>query len=186
MTSDEAVIRMIDALEAGAVPYMIVGSLASNFHGVPRSTRDADFVVALDAAGLSALLERLGPGFVSDPQHGFETVTGTTRWLIRLADTPFEFELFGLGDDPHDRERFARRLRVALMGRAAMVASVEDMIVTKLRWAASGRRPKDVDDIRNMIAVQGSRLDWPYIRRWTAVHETQELLEQIRATVGPE
>ena len=27
---------VLDALEAVAIPYMIVGSLASNFHGIPR------------------------------------------------------------------------------------------------------------------------------------------------------
>jgi hypothetical protein len=185
MTSDEAVVRMIDALEAGPVAYMVVGSLASNFHGVPRSTRDADFVVSLDGAGLSSLLDRLGPGFIGDPQHGFETVTGTTRQVIRMVDTPFEFELFALSDDPHDRERFSRRLRVALLGRSAAVATAEDMIVTKLRWAVSGRRPKDVDDIRNMIGVQGGRLDWSYIARWATTHGTAHLLGDIRTSLGP-
>jgi hypothetical protein len=39
VTADEAVIAVLDALAAAEVPYMIVGSLASNFHGIPRSTR---------------------------------------------------------------------------------------------------------------------------------------------------
>lgn len=45
MTADEAVVALLDALEAVGLPYMIVGSLASTFHGIPRSTRDADFVI---------------------------------------------------------------------------------------------------------------------------------------------
>jgi hypothetical protein len=39
-----------------------------------------------------------------------------------------------LGDDPHDQERFRRRQRVEILGRTALVATAEDMIITKLRW----------------------------------------------------
>lgn len=42
MTPDEAVTAVIDALATVGIRYMIVGSLASNVHGIPRSTRDAD------------------------------------------------------------------------------------------------------------------------------------------------
>ena len=82
MTADEAVVKVIDALETVGIRYMVVGSLASNFHGIPRSTRDAE-----------------------------------------LAGSPFISELFVRGDDAHDRERFARRLRVRLLDRDAYVAS---------------------------------------------------------------
>ena len=55
MTADEAVVAVLDALETVGIPYMIVGSLASNFHGIPRSTRDADFVVELGVETLQRL-----------------------------------------------------------------------------------------------------------------------------------
>lgn len=45
MTADEAAVAVIDALDRARIPFMIVGSLASNFHGIPRATRDADFLI---------------------------------------------------------------------------------------------------------------------------------------------
>lgn len=36
MTTDEAVLALIDALETLDLPYMLVGSLSSNFYGVPH------------------------------------------------------------------------------------------------------------------------------------------------------
>lgn len=42
MTPDDAVVAMLRALDAAGIPNMVVGSLASNFHGIPRSTQDAD------------------------------------------------------------------------------------------------------------------------------------------------
>lgn len=47
MTGDEAVVAVIDALESTGIAYMLVGSLATNFYGVPRATEDADFVMKL-------------------------------------------------------------------------------------------------------------------------------------------
>ena len=70
-----------------------------------------------------------------------------------------------------------------MLGRDAYVASAEDMIVTKLLWATRGKRAKDLDDVRNMLAVRGDELDWTYLRKWCAAHDTLTQLEQIRASL---
>lgn len=183
MTPDEAVVTVLAALDAAAIPYMIVGSLASNFHGIPRSTRDADFVVQLSRDSLQQLDTHLAGGLALERQGAFEGVTGTTRHLITLAGSPFVCELFELSDDPHDRARFARRVQARVFARDSFVASAEDMVITKLRWAMEANRPKDRDDIRNILAVQGPLLDWSYLDGWAAVHGTAALLAEIRASV---
>jgi hypothetical protein len=183
VTSDAAVTAVIDTLQRLRVPFMIVGSLAANFHGVPRSTRDADFVVQLKPNDLQEIAVQLGARFRLEPQTSFETITGTTRHILRLAQSPFLIELFELTDDPHDVERFSRRQRVQVFGHEAFVATAEDTIVTKLRWARHGHRSKDIDDVRNVIAVQQTALDWGYIQRWCLQHGTVQLLAQIRGSI---
>ncbi len=89
MTADETVVAVIDSLAAAGVPYMIVGSLASNFHGIPRSTRDADFVIELPPGSLDRLRRALPPNLTLHGQGSFEAVTGTTRYLIELPGSPF-------------------------------------------------------------------------------------------------
>jgi hypothetical protein len=54
----------------------------------------------------------LGPDFSLDPQVSFETPTGSIRPVIGLRGSPFIVELFLLGDDPFQQERFARRVSV--------------------------------------------------------------------------
>ena len=61
MISDGAVIACIDAPEKCRIPYMVVGSISTNLYAAPRSTQDADFVVALAADSLSLLLKELRP-----------------------------------------------------------------------------------------------------------------------------
>lgn len=185
MTPDEAVVSVLAALDAAAIPYMLVGSLASNFHGIPRSTRDADFVVELSPDGLRRLAQHLPAELTLDRQGAFEAVTGTVRHLVALANSPFVCELFELSDDPHDQSRFARRVSARVLTRDAFVASAEDMIITKLRWVAAASRAKDRDDIRGIIAVQGDALNWSYVERWLAAHGTASLLLEIKASVPP-
>ena len=183
MTADEAVVSVLDALEAAHVPYMIVGSLASNFHGIPRSTRDADFVVELNPDSLQRLSAALPPNLNLGVQGAFEAVTGTIRYLVEMNESPFVCELFVRSGDAHDLERFRRRERVEILGRIAFVASAEDMIVTKLRWSREAHRSKDRDDIRNILAVRASDLDWTYLRRWSVEHGTSNLLDEIRDSI---
>ncbi len=172
-------LQVAEALSAAGVRYAVVGSFASNYYGIPRSTKDADFVIQL-ASGVNEEFGRLlGDDFQVDPQLSFETVTGTHRQYIRHRTKRFKIELFILSQDPHDQERFARRREENLFGRKVWLLSPEDVVVSKLRWA----RSKDEDDIRNVLAVQGGKLDTGYIEKWCQRHGTLDLLEKIRRSV---
>lgn len=167
---------------------MVVGGISSNAYGIPRSTKDADIVIGVDASKLFAAADSLAPEFELDEQGTFEMVTGTMRFHLRVPSLAFEIELFLLSDDPHDQSRFTRRREVfsAQIGTNIVIPSPEDVIVMKLRWAGIAKRGKDRDDVRDVIAVQGDdALDWDYIHRWTAEHGTRELLDEIRASIPP-
>jgi hypothetical protein len=172
-------VRAADALTGCSITYVLVGSFSTNYHGIPRSTKAADFVVQLRQAVGDAFLEKLGNDFSADPQLSIETNNGTYRQEIKHANSPFKIELFLLSSDPHDQARFQRRVEVALFERRLWLPTAEDVIIWKLRWA----RSKDRDDVRAVMGVQGDRLDWPYIEGWCERHGTRALLEQIRRTV---
>ena len=179
MTSEDFVAAVFDALTGLDVPFMVSGSLASNFYGVPRATQDADLVVELDRLPADAFAERLGPHFEVDPQIGFEAVTGSRRLMVRAPDSAFHVELFGVTDTPHDRERFARRRTVTVLGRTVALPTVEDVIVNKLLWFKRAGRWKDLDDARNVTAVQGPTVDAAYIRHWCRELDLLDLLEDV-------
>lgn len=181
MTSQEIATSVVAALEATSVPYMIVGSFSSNLYGIPRSTKDVDFVVELSGRSVRDVVAHLGPQFRLDPQMSFESVTMTVRHIIDVPDVPFRIELFHLSDEPHDQERFRRRRRVPFEGGHAFVASPEDVVITKLNWFARQRRTRDGDDVRDVLAVQGDALDFDYIHTWCDKHGTRALLDEIRA-----
>lgn len=85
-------VRVADTLTECRIAYLLAGSFASNYHGIPRSTKDADFVVQLRGAVDQGFLARLGADFVADPQLSFETNTGTYRQEIKHASSPFKVQ----------------------------------------------------------------------------------------------
>jgi hypothetical protein len=180
MTPNESITaRVAEALEAAEIPYFLTGSFASNFYGIPRSTKDADFVLQTKIAVGTEFAERLGEDFILEPQLSFETNTGTFRQLVRHRKKPFKVELFLLSQDPHDQSRFARRRAVELFGRRFWLPSPEDVIITKLRWA----RGKDREDASDVMSVQRNRLDWGYIEEWCRQHGTLGLLTDLRRSL---
>jgi len=180
MNEIEIVAAFITALNAAEIPHMIVGSLSSNAYGIERSTKDADFVVQLGSIPLRKLLEYLPPGFHIEPQIGFETITSSTRYRVRYQPLAFLIELFEVNDEPYDATRFQRRIATTYGGQKSFLPRPEDVVVTKLRWSRGGKsRAKDVDDVRNVLAVQGDALDLTYIRHWCDQHGTRELFEQL-------
>jgi hypothetical protein len=93
-------------------------------------------------------------------------------------------ELFPLSSDPHDVARFSRKLSGPIGNRqAAFVPTAEDVIITKLRWSKQGRRQKDIQDVEDVLKVQLSRLDLPYIRQWADQHGTRDLFERLLSQI---
>jgi len=180
MSAESISLRVIEILNANQVAYMLVGSLSTNFHSIVRSTKDADLVIQGDLGATAGLIAREYPDLKLDPQYGFKSVTGTTRLLLRAIEEDFVVELFGLSIDPHDQARFLRRIAQDWEGRQAWIATAEDAVITKLRWAEIAARHKDYQDAKNVIAAQQGYLDWLYIESWCDQHGSRLLLEKIR------
>ena len=180
MNSDSSLtLQVAKALAASGIPYLLSGSFASNYYGIPRSTKDADFVIQLVGPVGKDFGQLLGDDFILDPQLSFETVTGTYRQYVRHQRRRFKIELFFLSQDAHDQTRFQRRREGEVGGAKVWLLSPEDSIISKLRWA----RAKDKPDIKNVMTVQRDKLDWTYIEHWCRQHGTLALMEEFRRTV---
>lgn len=62
---------------------MLVGGLSVNFYSIPRSTKDADFVLRIQNEDLIKIAEKLKPEFQLDSPMGFETKQMTTKHVFR-------------------------------------------------------------------------------------------------------
>jgi hypothetical protein len=181
MTQADLIVAAIDALNEAAVPYLLAGSVATNAYSIPRSTKDADFVVEMNAESLAQVSRRLEPLFELDPQQHLETTTWTRRYILKARTLPFEVELFLKSTDPHHQEQWQRRreIFIAFLNRSTFLPTPEDIIIQKVRWG----RPKDLADAGGIMSVRGKTLDWSYIERWCDAHHTRQRLETVKASI---
>ena len=168
MKLGELVADAVRRLDQSRVPYMVTGSVASSYYGEPRATLDLDIVIdpAPDA------LESLVAGYTAD------------RWYVdrmtafdALRDRA-QFNVVGPGaakvdyilrrDRPFSREEFERRRQADLLGTQAWIATVEDMVVSKLEWSIPIRSERQIRDVSAMLDVAGEAIDRAYIERWVA------------------
>jgi hypothetical protein len=181
MNIEEITFDLVAALEAGNCPYMLVGAIAAIHYGVARSTFDVDAVVGFQSQTAAELARRMGASYQFESQQAFEVFTGKPIHVIHVKSAPFKIDLFPLTDDAFDQERFGRRRRVRLRGREVFLPTAEDVVVQKLRWG----RGKDLDDARDVMAVQYQTLDWSHIEHWCKLHGTRELLQKIKSAIPP-
>lgn len=183
MNQTALILTVLDALVAEDVPYILAGSIASSAYGIPRSTKDVDFVVETTRPAFDNLLKRLEEWYTVDPQQHLETLTWTRRYILKAHSWPFQVELFIKDEDSHHIEQWDRRqfLYNPIIEREVWMPTPEDTIVQKVRWG----RPQDRIDAQNVIAVQAELLDWPYIEKWCDTHGTRKTLEDLRAEIPP-
>lgn len=181
MSGPDLLASFVAVLNEKKIAYMVVGSFSSNYHGVPRSTKDADIVLEFDNEAWTEFAQNLPEGMSLDPQGGFEMVTATRKEVIHTEGSLFEIEVFHLTEDEFDQERFRRRIKVDLgQGVSTWIASAEDAVVQKLRWLAGARRSKDFDDVVKVLFKQGDDLDFDYIESWCEKHGSLEILAEAR------
>jgi hypothetical protein len=158
----------IKLLERSRVPYMITGSLASTYHGEPRSTRDIDIVIDPDALALERLVDELvAASFYVDRDTARVALRDRTQFnAIGPEATKIDFII--RKDRPFSVEEFRRRQNVQLPGTSGFMATAEDAILAKLEWATAADSDRQLRDVAGMLLVSGDKLDLAYLKRWIA------------------
>jgi hypothetical protein len=166
----EGLVGLIRILERLGIPHMVTGSVASSYHGRPRSTHDADVVVDPTPAQLEALVDAvLAGGHYVDRARARDAVDRRSQFNVIDARSALKIDLIVRKDRPWSREELARRRVVDLFpGFSVAVVSAEDSILSKLEWARkAGRSEKQVDDAAGVLAVNPD-IDRDYVERWAA------------------
>ena len=126
MIPEETLLLVLSKLDQCGIPYMITGSFASNVHGVPRATQDADVIIEADQGAAEYLAAVFGAPVVD---KAIKPMQSRGQWGPRdihkkVLDLPIP--QFDLSESDH--------LRLADLGMACSGK------VTK--WLAAGDRER--------------------------------------------
>ena len=182
----DVVLRLADTFEELAIPYAIGGAVATSFWGVPRTTQDADCLIAVPAVAYQRLSDALNArGFAIEQPSGPQPVTVVALLeqvrrdkYMTLSCRATSVELF-VPVVPLQQSILNRAVGRLFHGRIIQVTTAEDLILLKMAF----HRQKDLQDIRGILHVQKGHLDIAYVRRWSndmleppAARELEELI----------
>jgi hypothetical protein len=182
----ELLIDCLRRLNRTGIRYLLTGSMASNYWGIPRTTHDLDFVIQLPPSAVPSLVEAFGGDFFLDeaavraayqPPHQFNAIDQRSTlkvdfWLLKPA--------------PFDRELFSRRKPVTLFGEPAWIGTAEDVLLHKLYWNQITPSDRQLGDAAGIVAVQKGALDENYLRHWAAeLNVALELEEVLSGRIKP-
>ena len=183
-------LRVGAMLDAHAIPYVIVGSVAAVVHGEYRTTRDIDVVLNLSAREVATLVDALREDFTFLPSD-------ITDALVRLPEaradaakrasfcafdtaTGFQIDLYLSSGRPFEVAQFQRAQVVELPGEPAgtlRVASAEDTVLAKLEWYMLAPSDRQWRDVQAILRVQDELIDVAYLRQWAGQLGLTALLE---------
>jgi len=190
----DVVLRLADVFARLGVPYAIGGAVATSFWGVPRTTQDADCLVAVPAVAYQRLADALNAaGFVLERSSAPQAVTveGLLQQVredkyMTLACRATSVELF-IPVVPLQHSILKRAVERPFHGHAIRVTTAEDLVLLKMAF----HRQKDLLDIKGILHVQKGQLDIPYLLHWSsqmleeaAARELEELIATYAAD-GP-
>ena len=181
MNERELLIDCLRRLNRARIVYLLTGSMASNYWGIPRTTHDLDFVVQLPPSAVPRMVEAFsGDFFLNEvsvraafqPPHQFNAIDTRSAlkvdfWLLR----PERFE----------QEMFRRRQQVELFGETAWIGTAEDVLLHKLYWNQITPSERQLGDAAGIAAVQKGTLDVRYLQQWAGELGVSRTLDELLA-----
>ena len=169
MTQERFFVAVLSALDACRIPYMVAGSVAAMLYGEPRMTNDMDVVVELGSHQVDGLLAHFGGDDFYAPSADFirsVIVKGGSVAIIHVPSAS-KVDLIVRRRTDFGEHEFSRRQRMPFAEQLdAVVATPEDVIVSKLASYAEGHSEKHLVDIAGILRVSAGRIDEPYVESW--------------------
>ncbi len=186
MAALSPVIALLEDLD---VEYAIGGSVASSAYGFPRATMDVDLVAVIDPRLSDRFEQELGDDYYVSAEMIRDAIRARSSFNLIHRPTMMKIDIFMAENTEFARSVQKRRRRTLLTsdpaGLEAWLLSPEDVILRKLEWARRGDTVSEVQrhDVIGVIRVQTS-LDIAYLRRWAAILEVGDLLEDALTEAG--
>jgi hypothetical protein len=142
--ADAAAITFLvtSALDRLEIAHVVVGSLASSLHGMPRSTNGADVLAALRLDHVEPLVGALDGAFYVDADMIRDAIRRRSSCNLIHDETIVKVDLFIRRDRPFEQTAFERVTRKALTAGAREYdfTTAEDIVLHKLEWYRDGNR----------------------------------------------
>src|SRR3990172_12678568 len=170
MTDASLIALFVRPLNLLRIPYMVTGGVASVIYGEPRLTRDIDLVIALRPRDARRFAEAWSAAdFYVPPVEVIEEESGRPahgHFNVIHHQTAMRADVYLPGHDALSAWAFAHTVVRRIDEDEVVLAPVEAVILSKLRYYQMGRSDRHLRDIHHMLRISGDLVDRPELERW--------------------
>jgi hypothetical protein len=180
MTEELEILKLVTGrLEVNNIPYMVSGSVAMNFYGQPRMTRDIDIVVELSSPIIVQNFSQMFADIFYVDNEMIESAIKTKGMFNIIHNERFvKVDFIVKKNLPYRNTEFERKRKIAVEDFSIYTVSPEDLILSKLYWAKETESEMQVRDVVNIIKSLPS-LDRNYLFSWAKQLGIVESLQTI-------
>lgn len=169
MTGTDLLRLVVSELDAAGIPHMLTGSVAAAWHGGGRATMDIDLVIDPAPSQLDAFVRSVASaGVYVSPEAAREALALRSMFNVVDTNSGWKVDCIIRKARPFSEQEFARRRAVVHEGLRLWVATVEDLVVAKLEWAALGGSLRQLEDVGALLHVAGTDVDRAYVEHWVS------------------
>ena len=151
MTEQELAIDAVRRLNRIGIAYLLTGSMASNYWGIPRTTHDLDFVVQLPLQSIPRLLHEFRDDFYLDEPAVRAALAPPYQFNAIDRRSALKIDFWMLRSNPFEMSMFERRLNLNLLCEQAWIATAEDVILHKLYWDSLTPSERQISDAAGVV-----------------------------------
>ena len=167
-------------LETLNIPYMLTGSMALFQYSSYRMTADIDIVLELHSRHGQILINKLEPDYVIPHNSMMRAIATERMFNVIHQETAFKIDCVLRKSMPFQKTAFDRRQKVDFHGKDVYIITAEDLILSKLLWAADSKSEKQLTDIKNLMR---NHVDESYIESWTNKLGVKEAYDRCRSEI---
>ena len=161
---------MIDALSDFAarmdqlrIAYMVTGSFAMNSYVPARTTMGVDVILEIKGVDESRIESALAGDYYVNVNSIRRALGDESMFNVINNKEAVKIDCIVRKSSVFEKAKFERRQRKTIFGAGFWVISKEDLILSKLRWAAESLSERQFIDVR---ALFESGVDRQYIDEW--------------------
>lgn len=167
-------------LERLNIPYMLTGSLAMFQYSVYRMTADIDLVMELQERHAQLFIDSLERDYYVPHGSMRRAIESEKMFNVLHQKTAFKVDCIMRKSTPFQESAFERRQKIDFHGGDIYIITAEDLVLSKLLWAADTESEKQLTDVKNLLR---NPPDVSYIEAWVdelgVRHAYEQCLREI-------
>jgi len=170
---------VIEKLKSLSIEYMLTGSVAMNYYGQPRMTRDIDIVIVIEEPKIKKFIAAFKEEFYINSETVFKEAFNKGMFNVIHNEYIVKVDFILKKNTEYDITAFERRKLIKINDLHICLISSEDLVLNKLLWARKGKSEIQKRDVKNILMMTED-LDLDYVRNWSIRLDVASILEECK------